>query len=123
AIADTDIGLDDADQGIHDDNAGDHEVEGARCAGGPRRLGHPVADRLSAAKDGLFAWDRQIAFDLDQEVRVGEPEPVAGGWAVEGRVALAPQPHVLNPWATRSAAKRSRAPAASSGPFTSPCPP
>ena len=87
AVADADVGLDDAPVVEHD-RAGDHRVRGALGAGGPG-LAHRLADHLAAAEDHLVAGRRAgaaVLLDLDQQVGVGEPDPVAGGRAVEGGV-------------------------------------
>ena len=44
-------------------------------------LAHAVADHLAAAELHLLAVDREVLLDLDEEVGVGEPDPVAGGRA------------------------------------------
>ncbi len=74
AGADAEIGLDDAPV-IQDEGVGDDEVEHAVRGGGARGLAHPVANHLAAAELHLVAVDREVLLDLDQDVRVGEPDP------------------------------------------------
>src|ERR671933_319046 len=45
------------------------------CASMP----HAVADHFSAPELHLLAVDREVALDLDQQVRIGEPHAVADG--------------------------------------------
>jgi hypothetical protein len=77
AVADADIGLHDAPM-VEDHRVGDNRVDRALR---PRRLAlpHAVADHLAAAELDLLAVDRAVAFDLDDQLGVGEPQPVAGG--------------------------------------------
>ncbi len=96
-VAQADIGLVDAGM-IHDQRIGDDGVDRAL---GPRalRLAHAVADHLAATEFHLFAVDggvrpgapvhggpdvqgRQVAFDLDDQVGIGQTHPVAGGGAI-----------------------------------------
>src|SRR5271156_103345 len=76
AVADADIGFDDApvveDHGIGDDGI-DSAVGAGRLA-----LPHAVADALAAAELALLAIDRAVALDLDDELSIGEPQPIAG---------------------------------------------
>ena len=55
---------------------------GARDLG----LAHAVADHLAAAELHLLAVERAVGLDLDEEVGVGEPDPVARGGAVHGGI-------------------------------------
>ena len=55
AVADADVGLDDAPV-VEDDGAGDDEVGRALGAGGAG-LAHRLADDLAAAEHGLVAAD------------------------------------------------------------------
>ena len=84
AVAQADIGLVDAGM-VDDQRVGD---DGVDRPFGPRRLGlpHPVADHFAAAELDLLTIDREIALDLDDQVGVGEPQSVAGGWPVHGGV-------------------------------------
>ena len=76
------------------DRAGDHQVGRALGAGGAG-LAHRLADDLAAAEHRLVAGAGrgrgQVLGDLDEQVGVGEPDPVAGGGAVERGVARAGQ--------------------------------
>ena len=75
---------------IEDDGVGDDRVDGAarvRCL----RLTHAVADHLAAAELHLFAVSCEVLLDLDDELRVGEANPVAGGGAEHFRVMRAGQ--------------------------------
>ena len=76
AIADADIGFDDAPM-VEDHGIGDDRVDGAV---GARRLPlpHAVADDLAAAEFDLLAIDRAVALDLDDELGVGQAQPIAG---------------------------------------------
>src|SRR5205823_19276 len=56
---------------------------GARGAG---RLPHPVAEHLAAAELRLLPRSGQIPLDEDEQLRVGQPNPVAHGRPVELRV-------------------------------------
>ena len=76
AVADADIGLDDAPV-VEDHGVGDDGVDGALGAG-RLALPHAVADHLAAAELDLLAVDRAVALDLDDELGIGEPQPVAG---------------------------------------------
>ena len=58
AVADADVGLDDAPVVEHD-RAGDHGVGGALGAGGAG-LAHRFADHLAAAEDGLVAGPSRL---------------------------------------------------------------
>ena len=75
--ADADVGLDDAPV-VEDDRVGDDGIDGALGAG-TLRLPHAVADHLAAAELYLLAIDRAVTFDLDDELGIGEAQPVAGG--------------------------------------------
>ena len=56
---------------------------GVPCGAGAARLAHRLADDLAAAEHGLVAADAQVALDLDQQVGVGQADPVAGGRPVQ----------------------------------------
>ncbi len=55
----------------------------ARCAGGHA---HRFADHLAAAEHRLLATEAAVLLDLDQEVRVGQANAVAGGGSIQGGV-------------------------------------
>ena len=77
AFLDRDVGLDDAPM-IDDQRVGDHGVDRALLVG-HLRLAHAVANDLAAAELHLLAIDGEILLDLDDEIGVGQPHPVAGG--------------------------------------------
>ena len=54
-------------------------VSAAPCLLVDLRLAHAVADHLAAAELHLLAIDGEILLDLDDEIGVGKPHPVAGG--------------------------------------------
>ena len=62
---------------IKDDCVGDDGVDGAARVG-RLRLPHAVADHLAAAEFHLFAVSCEVLLDLDDELRIGEANPVAG---------------------------------------------
>src|SRR3989304_10069857 len=101
---------------VEDEGVGDDEIEDALRGRGARRLAHAVADDLAAAELDLVAVDREVLFDLDEDVRVGEPDSVAHGRPVEVRVLAPRQPetHGLTPPGSRlrlpSSPPRPRAP-------------
>jgi hypothetical protein len=71
-----DIGLHDSPM-VEDEGVGDHRVD--RAFGARRlRLAHAVADHLAAAELHLLAIGGEILLDLDDELRVGEADAVAG---------------------------------------------
>ena len=80
AIPEPDIGLDDAPV-VEDQRIGDDSVDGSV---GPARLrlAHAVADDLAAAELDLLSIGRPILFDLENEVGIGEADPVARGRAI-----------------------------------------
>ncbi len=81
AVANTDVGLDDSPV-VDDHHAGD---DGVRCTVGPGRatLSHRLAQHLAATEHRLVArqpWAAAAVLgDLDEQVGVGQPDPVAGG--------------------------------------------
>ena len=79
AFLDRDVGLDDAPV-IDDQRIGDDGIDRALPVG-DLRLPHAVADHLAAAELHLLAVGGEILLDLDDEIGVGEPHPVAGGRA------------------------------------------
>ena len=88
AVPDADVGLDDAPVVEHH-GAGDDQVERTLGAGGDA-LPHRLADDLAAAEDDLVAAVRAAAAvlgHLDEQVGVGQPDPVAGGRAEQRGVA------------------------------------
>ena len=75
---------------VEDDGVGDDRVDRAARVGG-LRLPHAVADHFAAAEFHLFAVSCEILLDLDDELRVGEANPVAGRGAEHFRVMRAGQ--------------------------------
>ena len=91
AVPDADIGLDHAPVVEHD-GAGDDQVGSALGAGG-QALAHRLADHLAAAEDRLLAGQRPgaaaaVLGHLDQQVGVGQPDPVPGRRPVQRGVPL-----------------------------------
>ncbi len=73
-----------ADVGLHDAPVIEDQRVGDDCVGrafliGDLALAHPIADHLAAAEFYLLAVGGEILFDLDDEIGVGQPHPVAGG--------------------------------------------
>src|SRR6266851_7586513 len=76
AVADADIGFDDAPV-VEDHGIGDDGID--RTLGAGRLpLPHAVADHLAAAELDLLAIDRAVALDLDDELGIGQPQPIPG---------------------------------------------
>jgi hypothetical protein len=65
---------------IDDQRIGDDGI-GRALLVGDLRLPHAVTDHLAAAELHLLAIGGKILFDLDDEIGVGQPHPVAGGGA------------------------------------------
>ncbi|CFR37435.1 Uncharacterised protein [Mycobacterium tuberculosis] len=90
AIANPDVGLDDSPV-VDDHRTGDHGVGGTV---GPARtaLAHGLAQHLAAAEHRLVTGQSRsptpVFGDLNQQVGVGQPYPVAGGRSVQLGVAL-----------------------------------
>src|SRR6185369_9268295 len=82
AVLDADVRLDDAEQGIDDHRADDDGVQLARTR--HARLRHAEADVLRIAPDRLVADRLPILVDANPEVRVAEPDPIAGGGSEAG---------------------------------------
>ncbi len=87
-VPDPDVGLDDAGV-VEDQGVGDHGVDRARLAR-RLRLAHAVADHLAAAELDLLAIDRAVLLDLDEQLGVGEPHPVADRGPVHVGIGRAP---------------------------------
>ena len=75
-VLQADVGFDDPPM-VEDDRVGDDGVDGAARAR-RLRLAHAVADHLAAAELHLLAVSGEILLDLDDELGVGEADPVAG---------------------------------------------
>ena len=65
---------------VEDHGVGDDSIDRAVGAG-RLPLPHSVADHLAAAELDLLAIDRPIALDLDDEVGIGQAQPISGGRA------------------------------------------
>jgi hypothetical protein len=83
-VAQADIRLVDAGP-VHDQRIGDDRIHGPARAG-DLRLPHPVADHLAPAELDLLAIDGQVALDLDDQIGIGQPQPVARGRAIHGGI-------------------------------------
>src|SRR5215472_660671 len=89
AVANADIGLDDAPM-VEDHGIGDDGVDGTlRTTRLPLPLPHAVADDFAAAKFDLLAINRPIALDLDEELGIGQAQPVAGRRPVHCGISVA----------------------------------
>ena len=90
-----DVGFHDApvveDDGIRDD--GIHHLGRAAL-----RLAHAVADHLAAAELHLFAVDRVVMLDLDEQLRVGQADAVARGGTEHLGIRAAGNAGHLNPF-------------------------
>ncbi len=78
AFLDGHIGFHDAPM-IDDQRIGDDGI-GRALLVGDLGLTHAVTNHLAAAKLHFLAVDGEILFDLDDEVGIGQPHPIAGGW-------------------------------------------
>ena len=93
AVPDSDVRLHDAPP-IDDDRVRHDEIQSAFRSGSRRRLSHAVSDHLAAAELGLFARNRKVAGDLDDQVRIGQPDAVSCGRTVQIGVLTAWNLHV-----------------------------
>ena len=66
---------------IQDQGVGDHRVNGTRSAAG-LALAHAITDDLAAAELHLIAIDGVVLLDFEDQLGIGEPNPVACGGAV-----------------------------------------
>ena len=80
AVFDADVGLDDAPV-IDEQRIRDQQVR-RLVRPGLRRLPHAVAQHLATAEFDLVSVYGQIAFHLDEQLRVGQAHTVAGRGAV-----------------------------------------
>ena len=84
-VAQSDVGLPDARM-IHDQRVGDDRIRRpARAA--DLALPHAVADHLAAAELHLFAVSGQVTLHLDDQIGIGQPDPVASGRPVHVGIA------------------------------------
>ena len=91
AVLDSDIGFDDAPM-IEDDGVGDDQVERAMLADSRMAraaLAHAVANHFAAAEGDFVAVVREVFFDFDDQIGVGQANAVAFGGAVEVGVGAA----------------------------------
>src|SRR5712672_1956415 len=77
AFLDGDIRLHDPPM-VDDQRIGDDGI-GRALLVGDLRLSHAVTDHLAAAELYFLAIDREILLHLDDEIGIGEPNPIAGG--------------------------------------------
>ena len=87
AVLEADIGFDDAPP-VEDQGIGDHRVDGTLSSRG-LGLAHAVANPLAAAELHLIAVDGEVLLDFQDQIGVGEANPVAGGGSVGLGVGLA----------------------------------
>ena len=88
AVLDPDVGLDDPDRRVDEDDAGDHDVE-LGWPGRGVRLAHPAPDVLGVAPQRLVARIVHVALDPQPQVGVTEPDAVVGRRPVASVVPLA----------------------------------
>jgi hypothetical protein len=81
AVLDADVGFDDAQHRVHDERAGQDDVE-LRRSGRLVPLRDAAAEVLGVAPDRLVAPCGPVIRDPDPEVRVAEPDPIAGRRAI-----------------------------------------
>ena len=98
AVTNADVGLDDSPV-IDDHRTGDHGVGCAVGAGGAA-LPHRLAQYLAAAEHRLVAGQpgsaAAILGDLDEQIGVGQPDPVAGRRPVQLRRSAARDSAVID---------------------------
>ena len=91
AVANSDVGLDDSPV-VDDHRAGDDGV-GRTVGSGRPGLAHRLTEYLSATEDGLVTRPARttaaVLGDLDEQIGVGQPDPVAGRGTEERSVAAA----------------------------------
>ena len=76
-----DIGLVDPRM-VNDQRIGDHRIYSAIGTGG-LGLSHAVSDHLSSAELHLFSIGREVAFDFDNQIGIGQTNLVPGGGAIQ----------------------------------------
>ena len=90
AILDADVRLHYAEDRVDDRHVGDHQVGRAARAGDAVVHAHAFAQALAAAEDDLVAGRAaQVAFDLDEEAGVAEPDAVADRGSEQADVLVA----------------------------------
>ena len=85
AVLDPDVGLDDADDRIEHEHAGDDDVQLRRARAGPCAI--RCADRLGVAPDRLVAGRLAVLGDLHPQVRVARGARGRRWWRRSGRGA------------------------------------
>ena len=77
-VLDADIGFHDPPV-IDDQRVGENQIHAG--VSGHLPLAHAVADHLPAAEFDLFAVDREIVFDFDPQLAIGQPHFIPRGGA------------------------------------------
>jgi hypothetical protein len=75
-VAQPDVSLVDAAR-IDHDGVGNDRIEHALIARRVRMLAHPVANDLAATEGDLIAVRREVAFDLDDQIRIAQAQTIA----------------------------------------------
>ena len=83
-VFDADVAFDNAPV-VHNQRVGNHQIQraGRFAPGHPAALAHPVPDDFATTKGDLVAVDGEILLHFDNQFRISQPHPVAGGGAVE----------------------------------------
>lgn len=100
AVLDADVGLAHTEHRVHQDDPGDHHVEGGVPVRA-RRGEESVADRLAAAAEEFVAGGAVVGLDLHPQAGVAEPDPVAGRGPVQGVVRAAVDAGHARSWVVR----------------------
>ncbi len=104
-VLDPDIGLDDADDRVEHERAGDDDVElGVTGAA----LSRARSKRLCVAPDRFVAWGLAVVLDADPQVGVTEADAIARGRPVAGEALGGGE--ALHPGRTRSTVRVSPGP-------------
>jgi hypothetical protein len=72
---------------IHNHRVRDHGVD--RVTGRALRLAHPIPDNFAASEFDLFSINGAIAFNLDEELGIRQPDTIPRGWAEHFCVSVA----------------------------------
>jgi hypothetical protein len=124
-ILDPDVGLQDPQHGIHDDDRRDDHVEHAVGVAPTGHLAHSVAQRLAASVDRFLAGQQEAALDPRDQRGVGQPEPVSHRRAIQRGILLAGDDghdRLRRPPLPGAGAGRSGGRDVSEAPAGSPCP-
>ena len=98
AVAHPDVGLDDAQDWVHDDGVGDDQVQRTVAVAYFRGLSHAVAGGLTATEHQLVPVSEQVLLDLADQGCIGQAEPVSDRRAVQVHVLpAADSGHVVMP--------------------------